>query len=377
VNTVSKTLGLERSRVFPVSAQKGLVAKVMRDDRLLAASRLSVLESALVDLLVPAKQELIGAQTLAVVERIAEEVRQALAARERGVIEQLYELRALQGKNQSSIERMSLRAQAESREFEENVRKIVATRFVMARLSDEATAPLGHATLRATLEATRERMRKVRLTPQFYASVRDYFAALNEHLQKAGEKLAEVEKMVIGVQQKFAAELGWSLPPPMPFSLDRYRGELEQIERASRSHFNAFVVVTRDKWSLIERFFDVVVARTREIFSSAERDTEAWIRSLLPPMEAQVREQRSQLKKRAESADRIRSAQESLDARIGELETALEDVQGKLESLRAALARVCSIGQARPQARDRTLSAPEPAAREADPHEPAWLRVEI
>ncbi len=377
VHLVGRTLDLDIARVFPVSAQKGLVAKVMQDDRLLAASRLPKLESALVELLVPAKQRIVGSQTQAIVERIAEEVRQALGARERGVIEQLYELRALQGKNQSSIERMSMRAQVESREFEANVRKIVATRVVLSRLSDRATTPLGHETLRATLETTRERMRKVRLTPQFYSSVKDYFTDLNGHLRDASVELAEIEKMVIGVQQKFASELGWSLPPPMSFTLDKYRTDLEQVERASKSHFNAFVVFTRDKQALIERFFESVVARTRDIFTAAERDTEAWIRSLLPPIEAQVREQRSQLKRRAESVERIRDAQESLDSRIGELETALEDVQGKLEALRQTAARVRHVVETAPSPPAGPAPAAATVSRNFDSNEPAFLRVEI
>ena len=43
------TLAIDRSRVFPVSAQKGLVAKVTHDDALLARSRLPALEGALVE----------------------------------------------------------------------------------------------------------------------------------------------------------------------------------------------------------------------------------------------------------------------------------------------------------------------------------------
>src|SRR6267142_3327881 len=84
VRSVSGTLGLDPSRVFPVSAQKGLVAKVTDDERLLRMSRLPSLESALVDLLVPAKQRIVREQTLGVIDRITGEVRQALATRERG-----------------------------------------------------------------------------------------------------------------------------------------------------------------------------------------------------------------------------------------------------------------------------------------------------
>ena len=371
VASVAHTLELDATRVFPVSAQKGLVAKVTRDADLLARSRLPNLESALVELLVPAKQRIVREQTLAAVERIGNEVRQALMARERGLIEQLYELRALQGKNQSSVERMLIRAQTEQRDFEENVRKIVAARTVMSKLSDQAFAPLRLDSLRKAVFETRERMRKSRLTPQFFAAIKDYFAALRELLRRSNAKLMEIEQMVLGVQRRFAEDLGWSLPPPMPFSLDTYIAELERAEAAYKTHFGALSVLTRDKWSLIERFFETVVSKSREIFSSAERDAEAWARSLLPPLEVQVREQRAQLKKRAENVSRIREAQETLDQRIGDLEEALEDVQGRLTELKAHAARPRQIAESE------RGPAPAAARRRDDSDIASYLRVEI
>src|ERR1700739_274839 len=148
IDSVSETLKIDRKRVFAVSAQKGLVAKVTGDAQLLERSRLPTLEAALVDLLVPARQQIIRQQTLAVSSRVANEVRQALGARERSLVEQLYELRALQGKNQSAVERMLLRAQSEQREFEDNVRKVVAARVVLARLAEQAYASLRLQALR-------------------------------------------------------------------------------------------------------------------------------------------------------------------------------------------------------------------------------------
>ena len=101
------------------------------------ASRLPLLEEALIELLVPAKQKIVRDQTVAVSSASPAELRQALNARERSVIEQLYELRSLQGKNQSSIERMTQRALAEQHEFEEVVRRIVAARLVHSKLLGE------------------------------------------------------------------------------------------------------------------------------------------------------------------------------------------------------------------------------------------------
>ena len=342
---VSQRLDLARSRIFPVSAQKGLVAKVLRDDRLLAASRLPELESALVELLVPAKQKIVRAQTLALIERVGEEVRQTLATRERGLIEQLCEMRTLQGKNQSSVERLLLRAQVESAEFEKVARKVVATRFVLNKIAEQALAQLRRDALRAQAIETRERMRKAWLPTRFPALIGEYFDALRGALRQTNERIVEMERMVVGVQNNFAQELGWSLMAPMPFSIDSYLTELDRMQEVAAVQFGSFVVLTRGRWALIERFLETVVAKSRDLFVAAERDVEAWVGSLLPPLEAQVRESRSQLVRRAESVQKIRDAQESLDARIGELEAALEEVHGKVEGLKQQLGRARAVAR--------------------------------
>jgi DNA repair exonuclease SbcCD ATPase subunit len=372
VISVSETLKIDRKRVFAVSAQKGLVAKVTGDAQLLERSRLPTLEAALVDLLVPQRQQIIREQTLAVSSRVVNEVRQALGARERNLVEQLYELRALQGKNQSAVERILLRAQSEQHEFEDNVRKVVATRSVLARLAEQVYSNLRMQALRAVVLATRDRMRKVRLTPQFMSVVREYFAGLREMIRRANASLAEIERMVLGVQHRFAEETGWSMPPPMTFTLDTYLAEIDRVETAYESHFGAIAVLTRDKWSLIERFFETVVGQSRTIFSAAERDTEAWIRSLLPPLETQVREQRQQLKKRTDAVLRIRDAQESLDGRIGQLEDALQDVQAHLDELKKISEPIVPplSGQPRPAAESPRTDANGQGL-------PSYLRVEI
>jgi Dynamin family len=372
INSVSETLKIDRKRVFAVSAQKGLVAKVTGDAQLLERSRLPSLEAALVELLVPARQQIVREQTLAVSSRVVNEVRQQLGARERGLVEQLYELRALQGKNQSAVERMLLRAQTEQREFEENVRKVVAARAVLARLAEQAFASLRLQALRTAVMTTRDRMRKVRLTPQFMTAVREYFANVRDLIRRANASIAEIERMVLGVQRRFSEDTGWSIQPPMVFALDTYLAEIDRVEVAYESHFGTLSVLTRDKWSLIERFFETVVGKSRTIFSAAERDTEAWVRSLLPPLEMQVREQRTQLKKRTDSVMRIRDAQESLDSRIGQLEDALQDVQAHLDELKKI-----SDGIGFPRPVEVRPSSEPPRAAPLGDGVPSYLRVEI
>ena len=336
---VGQRLGLDRSRIFAVSAQKGLVAKLQHDEELLAASRLPELEGALVNMLVPAKRNIVRSQSLSMIERVGEEVRQTLAVRERGLVEQLYEMRSLQGKNQGSIERMLQRAQREAADFEKVARKVVATRFVLNKIAAQALEPLKRDALREAAGAARERMHKAWLPTAFAPIVGEYFDGLRAAIRRTNARIAEMEKMMVGVQGSFAQELGWSLAAPMTFSIDSYLAEIDRLQEAAKQQFGTFDVLTRGKWGLIERFLESVVAKSRDIFVAAERDVEAWIGSLLPPLEAQVREQRAALIRRAESVQKIRDAQESLDGRIGELGDALRTVQEKIEALRLQLER--------------------------------------
>ena len=99
VETVAHTLGLEEKQVFPVSAQKGLVAKINKDAPLLARSRLPALEHALSKELIPAKQDIIRGQLTSEVNEIVGTQQAMLASRSRNVIEQMLELKSLRGKN--------------------------------------------------------------------------------------------------------------------------------------------------------------------------------------------------------------------------------------------------------------------------------------
>jgi chromosome segregation ATPase len=52
----------------------------------------------------------------------------------------------------------------------------------------------------------------------------------------------------------------------------------------------------------------------------ANRDTDSWLRNIMNPMEAQVREHQIQLRRRLESIKHIHQASDTLEDRLNELE---------------------------------------------------------
>jgi tRNA(Ser,Leu) C12 N-acetylase TAN1 len=80
----------------------------------------------------------------------------------------------------------------------------------------------------------------------------------------------------------------------------------------------------------MRRFFESVAARLREVQEVADRETQGWLRTVMSPIETQVREHQTQLKQRLDSVRRILDANESLESRIAEIERQRAEVEQRI-----------------------------------------------
>jgi hypothetical protein len=333
VSSVAQTLQLSTRQIFPISAQKGLVGKVNHDPDLLAKSRLPALESALSGELIPSKQEIVRGQMSSEVKELTASKQQLLASRTRNVVEQLVELKSLRGKNQNIIEHMMKRIEVEKKEFDASLLKLQGTRAVFTRLSTEVFTSLGMDILKEDVRKTRDAMDKSRFTIGLRAAVKAFFAQIQNNLALSGQKTEEITEMMTVMYRKFSTEHGLALSSPMPFSLEKYRKEIEMIEGVYHKQFGAAAIMTTPQVALMAKFFDSIASRVKQSFLQANRDVEAWLKVVMAPLEAQIWEHRSQLKKRKQSIERIHMATDSLEEKV----EALEKMQAELDEYKKAL----------------------------------------
>ncbi|HSW22489.1 MAG TPA: dynamin family protein, partial [Burkholderiaceae bacterium] len=117
-DVVAQTLGVPRSRVFPLSARDALAARVASNEAELQASRLPALEEALSAQLMPQRSAVIGRIAVDGIEALRQQAARRLGDQRRQLTEQLLELRGLRGKSGGKVKLMLERAQADSAEFE-------------------------------------------------------------------------------------------------------------------------------------------------------------------------------------------------------------------------------------------------------------------
>ena len=330
----ASVLNIDVAQVFPVSAQKALVAKINQDADLLARSRLETLESALSGELLPAKRDLVCDSTRADFGEVAQRVRGLLDARLGSLHEQLSELTELRGQNKGVVEYMMGKVRAEKDEFESGLQRYHAVRSVFTTLTNKLFAHMGMDSLRQVTQETRETMQGAVFSKSLSDAMVTFFMRARQALKQSSGEVDEILSMMDAVYKKFSVEHGLKLGVPPRFSLLRYEKELDRLEAWCDSHLNSMVsLLTNDKKNITQKFFEEVAVQVRRAFEHANRDAEAWLRAVMAPMETQVREHQIQLKRRLESIRRIHQATDTLEERIAELESVDKSLQQQVDAL--------------------------------------------
>jgi len=337
---VAHLLGVDAGQVFPVSAHKALVAKITDDTPLLERSRIAELETALFQELIPAKQEIVRRRLADDLQSLNAAQQALLTARMRGFTEQLHELRSLRGKNQNVIAHMMRRVDAEKREFDASLFRLQATRAVFTRLSTELYGTLGMDVLRDHVLHVRDAMGRSRFSTGMRDAVRVFFDSVQAELEASERKVAEIRDMMEVMYRKFSGEHGVAIALPPPFSLAKYRSEVSEVEAIYQKQFGTATLLLTSRVVLIERFFDTIASQVKRCFKAANADAEGWLKGIMTPLEAHIRQHKEQLKHRQASIQRIHDAADSLEQKIETFEAgqaALEQQKARLAELAAAI----------------------------------------
>ena len=328
-------LGIPEGQIFPVSAQKALVAKVNGDAALLVRSRIKGLEQALAGDLIPTKHELVGEACRTDLREIVARLVATLDTRARNLQEQITELDSLRGKNEDVVATMLGKISGERERFEAGLRRYVALQRVFTKHTNELLSLVGLDTLKREAKRTREEMEGAHFTIGLRAAMSGFFSNVRANMLAATTQAGEIHQMMVAMYGRLSKEHGLEPFEPKPYSMVKYQKEIDRLERAYNVHFNTlWNMASNVKFSLMRKFFDTVANRLRHIYEIAGRDAENWVRSVIAPMETQMRERQSQLRRRLESIKRIQGASDDLENRMSELEEMRANAVDLIEDLK-------------------------------------------
>ncbi|TAG25124.1 MAG: dynamin family protein [Burkholderiales bacterium] len=316
----AEILELPEDQVIPVSAQKGLVAKVTADDALLRASQLPQLEQALSVGMLGQRKKILQSAVASNMSDLRHEISHLIGIRRRDLHEQMMELRGLRGKNANVIKHMRGRIEAEQAEFDASGQRIHAVRSVHLKLLREVFTALGTSTLRAELRQLNQALRQPGIKLGARKAYAETFNRLREIFSHTKTLNAEIHNMLATSFRQLNTEFGFNLQAPREPELARYQNDLDAVERSHSQYLglgNAFRLAQPE---FADRLVRALATRLRVIFESALGEVELWNKSAASQLDAQLRERRKTFAKRLEAIERIQNAAVTLDERISELD---------------------------------------------------------
>ena len=330
---VAGTLGVERARVFPLSARRALAAKVLGDAGGLAESRLPQLERALQDTLLPQRSQVIGRMVEDGALNLHQGAMRRLSSQKRQLGEQLFELRNLRGKSSSRMALMSGRLATESEEFERCVPRVAALRVVLNKQQQLVMDCLGSERVRLAVQ----RMRQGTDASLFKLGAARAFEAMGRELalsiDQAEGQTAEIETMLAAGHSQINTEFGFSLTTAPRPSLDNYRAELESIEQAYSRYLGFTQVWRQAQPGFMDQFTRMLLSKLRLVFEGAATEVEQWVRSASIQIDEQLRDRRRLLAQRQAAFERIRTAESELERSILDLQSQEYQTQKLIDRL--------------------------------------------
>lgn len=340
--TTAEILNLPQAQVLPVSAQKGLVAKVTNDSELLVASGLPALEDALGKGMLQQRQDILRASIESSMRELRTEATRVVGIRRRDLAEQTLELKGLRGKNTAVINHMRQRVEIERGEFESAGARIHALRSVHLKLLGEVFEILGTPALKREMTQITTALRQPGIKFGARKVYNDTFARLAQGLGRARVACREIQDMLGASFRQLNAEHGFTLQPPKEPDLAKFERDLEAVERSHLQYLGVTNILKLAQPEFADRVVRALATRLRVVFETALGEVEMWSKAATAQLDLQLRERRHNFGRRIEAIDRIQQAAGGLDERIADLSTqdaAIEELERKMQELTGHLLR--------------------------------------
>jgi hypothetical protein len=351
----ARTLELPASQVIALSAQKGLLAKVRGDGKLLKQSRLLSFEQLLGSRMLGDRQAMLEDAIRSCTGRLQVDAARTLDMRRRELAEQAQELKGLRGKNHTVIRQMKLRVRQEKTDFDRSVTSVLAVRSAHMKLLREVFKLLGSASIKRELTQLARALREPGLKLGIKQSYARGFDNLRAVMRKVHSLDGEIHAMLIQSFRQLNTEYGFLLQAAPPPDMASFEKDLSMVERSHMQYLGVGNMLQLARAEFCEKLLRALVGRVRSIFETALGDIELWSKSCSSQLDAQLRERRRAFSRRVDAIQRIESAAGGLDQRIGEI----DEQESALEASRQYLDRLAGDLQVR------GASAPAPASASA------------
>ena len=326
-------LGIDAGNVFPVSAQKALLAKTRDNDELLARSNLTALENLLGNEILPDKQNIVWDNTVAGVETLIADTHAPLSAQADDLEQQIRELSSLRGNNEEVVQQLLQKAKEKKAAYYECVKSFQLNRRKLALQAKSMFNTLDIKAIDRVIEKTRKEMSGSWTTPGMKNGMLVFFDSLRDAMQIITRQSEETYALVENIYKKFNEEFNLNVPIPRKYPAHIFSSNLDQLYLKSEEFRNSSFSTIGEQSFVVKKFFVSLVSHARQIFLDANKEADTWMKELINPLVNQIQEKRKGIEQHMKTLSKIRESKNSVEGQLKVLKQKHAELNDKITSL--------------------------------------------
>lgn len=324
-----RLLDIPPDMVFPVSAQKGLVAKIRKDSALIARSGLPNLEQKLSEDIVAYKRRLIRDKVVQEIGSLVESSRQLMGSRISELETELAEIHELRGKSQDVINDIVEKLRKHKSSYEKEIQTFHVTRRLLADQVRAMLVELSMSKFDKRVYSTRDSMSGSWTTQGLREGMATFFNATSRDMERVQAHANRIYDLANRIYTQFHETHNLPRMYPAKFSVDTYVQQFNRLLDDGERFRNSPSMLMTEQHFVIKKFFITQVSRARVVFEECNRATRAWTKSVLTPIHTQIQEHRVMIERRLENLNKLKGNHASLGDRIGSLKEELTELKEK------------------------------------------------
>ncbi len=324
-----RLLDIPPDMVFPVSAQKGLVAKIRRDPSMIARSGLPNLERKLSEDIVTYKRKLIRDKVVQEIGSLVESSRQLMGSRISELETELNEIHQLRGKSQDVINDIVEKLRKHKTSYEKEVQTFHVTRRLLADQVKAMLVEMSMSKFDRMVIKTRENMSGSWTTQGLRDGMAAFFSGTSRDMERVQVHANRIYDLANRIYKQFHETHNLPRMHPAKFSVDTYVQQFKQLHDDAERFRNSPAMLMTEQHFVIKKFFITQVSRARVVFEECNRATRSWTKAVLNPISTQIQEHRVMIDRRLENLNKLKGNHASLGERITSLEQELSELKEK------------------------------------------------
>ncbi|HET9579224.1 MAG TPA: dynamin family protein [Usitatibacter sp.] len=341
VDTTAQHLDLPRERIFAISAQKALLARIRDDAALLARSGIEELERFLAEQVVPMKRQILCKAVQNEIGGMMASSRTSILKKQQANAAEIAELGGLAGKSRDVVAKIWAKIAAEKNAYNAALAEYKVNQVQFNARKTALVGMLDKARLEQTLAQEQQAIKDSWTTVTLQRGMSQLVKQMSEDFEAvfaASEDIKGLMQAVYGTfTQKFAFQ-----PMALPsLDLDPHRTKLKLLVHETQAFVKDPVnILGKEKSFMVKNFYNTLVKQARAIYSDARHQAERWVHAVTMPLETQMRDHKAQLQARLDNLAKINEKTTTINEQMAQLRAAEAELAKQRAMIDALIERM-------------------------------------